>query len=125
RVRAAVDWLRDRGLRGCPDADQALAPLAAEHRPTDDRGALGSSPAPPVLHPTAPARDAVPRCGWGILGTLYANGNHLAAAARPVPDTGPGLRRAAFAPGRRSAAGGFVRGGAAAGSLRPPRNRPL
>src|SRR5262249_61619959 len=104
RVRAAVDWLRDRGLRGCPDADQALAPLAAEHRPTDDRGALGSSPAPPVLHPTAPARDAVPRCGWGILGTLYANGNHLAAAARPVRENGARLPGRAIAPGPGHAA---------------------
>ena len=31
---------------------------------------------PPVVHPSAPARDAVPRCGWCILGALYADGDH-------------------------------------------------
>src|SRR5215471_7822133 len=76
-----------------------VAPLAAEHCLTDDRGALGSAAVPSVFHPTAPARDAVPRCGWGILGALYADGNHPAAAACPGRDTRPGLRRAAFAGG--------------------------
>src|SRR3989442_11422529 len=93
------------GLRWCADADQALAPLAAEHCLTDDRGALGSAAVPSVFHPTSPARDAVPRCGWGILGALYADGNHLAAAARPGRDTRPGLRRAAFAGGSGGVAG--------------------
>src|SRR2546425_12511223 len=37
------------GLRWCADADQALAPLAAEHCLTDDRGALGSAAVPPVF----------------------------------------------------------------------------
>ena len=72
---------------------------------------------PPVFHPTAPARDAVPGCGWGILGALYADGNHPAAAARPGRDTRPGLRRAAFAGGSGGAAGSRVRWRAAAISL--------
>ena len=72
---------------------------------------------PAVFHPTAPARDAVPRCGWGILGALYADGNHPAAAARPGRDTRPGLRRAAFAGGSGGAAGGRVRWRTAAISL--------
>src|SRR2546422_11118849 len=37
------------GLRWCADADQALAPLAAEHCLADDRGALGSAAVPPVF----------------------------------------------------------------------------
>src|SRR6202043_1314724 len=99
RLRAAVDRLRRGGLRWSADADQVLAPLAAEHCLTDDRVALGSAAVPPVFHPTAPARDAVPRCGWGILGALYADGNHSAAASRPDRDTRPRLRRAAFSGG--------------------------
>jgi MFS family permease len=101
----------------CADADQALAPLAAEHCLTDDRGALGSAAVPPVFRPTAPARDAVSRCGWGILGALYADGNHPAAAAHPGRDTRPGLRRAAFARRSGGAAGSRVRWRAAAISL--------
>src|SRR6266568_638750 len=117
RLRAAVDRLRHGGLRWCGDADQALAPLAAEHCLADDRGALGSAAVPPVFHPTAPASDAVPRYGWGILGALYADGNHPAAAARPGRDTRPGLRRAAFPGGSGGAAGSRVRWRAAAISL--------
>ena len=117
RLRAAVDRLRRGGLRWCTDADQALAPLAAGHCLTDDRGALGSAAVPPVFHQTAPARDAVPRCGWGILGALYADGNHPAAAAHPGRDTRPGLRREAFAGGSGDAAGSRVRWRTAAISL--------
>src|SRR6202041_1393221 len=95
RLRAAVDRLRRGGLRWCADADQGLATLAAEHCLTDDRGALGIAAMPPAFHPTAPARDAVPRCGWGVLGALYADGNHSASAAPPAPETGPGLWRPA------------------------------
>ena len=99
---------------GGADADQALAPLAAEYCLTADRGALGSAAVPPFFHSAAPARDAVPRRGWGILGALYADGNHPAAAARPGRNTRPGLRRAAFAGGSGDAAGSRVRWRAAA-----------
>jgi MFS family permease len=74
----------------------------------------GGTAVPPIFHPTAPARDAVPRCGRGILGALYADGNHPAAAARPGRDTRPGLWRAAFAGGSGGAAGSRVRWCAAA-----------
>jgi len=59
----------------------------------------------------------VPRCGWCILGALYADGNHSAAAARPDRDTRLGLWRAAFAGGSGGAAGSRVRWRAAAVSL--------
>src|SRR5262249_7463236 len=63
-----------------------------------------------VFHPTAPARDALPGRGWGILGALYADGNQPLAAARPGRGTRPSLWRAAFAGGSGRAAGSRVRG---------------
>ena len=88
RLRAAVDRFRRRSPRWCADADEAVAPLATEHCLTDDRGVVGSVAVPPVSHPTAPACDAVPRNGGGVMGALYADGNHAATATRPGPDAG-------------------------------------
>ena len=73
----------------------------------------------------APARDAVPQCGRGMLGALHTDGNHPAAAARPGRDAGPGLRRAAFAGGSGVTAGSRVGWRAAAISLGPGGDRDL
>src|SRR5262249_14921436 len=117
RLRTTLDRLRRRGFRWRADADQDLARLAAKHCFTDDRGALGSPVVPAIFHSTAAARDAIPRCGRGILGALYTDGNHVAAAACPGRDTRPGFRRTAFAGGSRIAAGSRVRWRLAAISL--------
>src|SRR5262249_40526000 len=86
---------------------------------------LGSPAMPPVLHPTAPARDAVPRRRRGGLGPLHADGNHTAAAPRPGRDTRPGLRPEAFVRGCGSAAGSRVRWRAAPVPLGAAGDRPL
>src|SRR5262249_32494894 len=80
-------------------------------------GALGSAAVPAVFHSTATVGAAVPRCGRGVVGALYADGNHPAAAARAGWDTPPGFWRTAFAGGSRGAAGGPGWGRGAAISL--------
>ncbi|HZU26872.1 MAG TPA: MFS transporter [Bryobacteraceae bacterium] len=75
----------------------------------DDCGVVGGAAVPAVFHPGPAARHGVSRRRWSILGALYADRDHAAAAYGPGGDPRPGIRRAAFAGRGSGAAGGRCR----------------